>query len=109
MVYLRATNQRPLFRPANLVFLFFLLAGGQDPEGLVCWILLGAALLVLATWPLIIWWHVSNGVPLIPAVFETLLWPLAALGLGLAAHGVWAALGRWLSRASHLGLAAHGV
>jgi len=39
-----------------------------------------------------IWWHVSNGVPLIPAAFETLLWPLAALGLGLAAHGVWAAL-----------------
>ena len=59
---------------------------------LFAWILLGAALLVLATWPLIIWWHVSNGVPLIPAVFETLLWPLAALGLGLAAHGVWAAL-----------------
>jgi hypothetical protein len=29
---------------------------------------------------------------LIPAAFETLLWPLAALGLGLAARGVWAAL-----------------
>jgi hypothetical protein len=59
---------------------------------LFAWSLLGAALLVLASWPLMIWWHVSNGVPLIPAAFETLLWPLAALGLGLAAHGVWAAL-----------------
>ena len=52
---------------------------------LFAWCLLGAALLVLASWPLMIWWHVSNGVPLIPAA-------LAALGLGLAAHGVWAAL-----------------
>jgi hypothetical protein len=59
---------------------------------LFAWSLLGAALLVLACWPLIIWWHVSNGVPLMPAAFETLLWPLAALGLGLAARGVWAAL-----------------
>ena len=60
---------------------------------LFAWSLLGAALLVLACWPLIIWWHVRNGVPLMPAAFfETLLWPLAALGLGLAARGVWAAL-----------------
>ena len=58
---------------------------------LFAWSLLSAALLVLACWPLIIWWHVSNGVPLMPAAFETLLWPLAALGLGLAARGVWAA------------------
>ena len=35
------------------------------------WSLLGAALLVLASWPLMIWWHVSNGVPLMPAAFET--------------------------------------
>jgi len=59
---------------------------------LLLWSLLGAALLVLASWPLMIWWLVSNGVPLIPAAFETLLWPLVALGLGLAARGVWAAL-----------------
>jgi hypothetical protein len=59
---------------------------------LLAWSLLGAAILVLASWPLLIWWHTSNGVPLIPAAFETLLWPLAALGLGLAARGVWAAL-----------------
>jgi hypothetical protein len=59
---------------------------------LFLWCLLGAALLVLASWPLMICWHVRNGVPLIPAAFETLLWPLAALGLGVAARGVWAAL-----------------
>jgi hypothetical protein len=64
----------------------------RNPWRLFAWSLLGAALLVLASWPLTIWWHMSNGVPLIPAAFETLLWPLAALGLGLAAHGVWAAL-----------------
>ena len=34
----------------------------------------------------------EQSVPLMPAAFETLLWPLAALGLGLAARGVWAAL-----------------
>ena len=59
---------------------------------LFAWSLLGAAMLVLASWPLLIWWYTSNGLPLIPAAFETLLWPLVALGLGLAARGVWAAL-----------------
>jgi hypothetical protein len=35
-----------------------------------------------------IWRHVSNGVLLMPAAFET----LAALDLGLVARGVWATL-----------------
>ena len=45
---------------------------------LFAWSLLGAALLVLVSWPLMIWWHLSNGVPLIPAAFEPLLWPQEA-------------------------------
>jgi hypothetical protein len=68
---------------------------------LFAWSLLGAALLVLASWPLMIWWHVSNGVPLIPAAFETLAmatrcprpWACSARRLGR--------LGRWLSRAPY--------
>ena len=64
----------------------------RKPWRLLAFSLLGSALLVLACWPLMIWRHVSNGVPLMPAAFETLLWPLAALGLGLAARGVWATL-----------------
>jgi hypothetical protein len=59
---------------------------------IVAWSLFGIALLVLACWPLMIWRHVKNGMPLSPAVFETLLWPLAALAFWLAVRGIWAFL-----------------
>jgi hypothetical protein len=59
---------------------------------IIAWSLFAVALLVLACWPLMIWRHVKNGMPLSPAVFETLLWPLAALALWLAARVIWAFL-----------------
>ena len=46
---------------------------------LFAWSLFGAALSVLACWPLMIWWHVSNGAPLMPARYGHSL--LSALGL----------------------------
>ena len=63
--------------------------------------LLGAALLVLATWPLIIWWHVSNGCAVDTGGVRNALmatrcprpWACSARRLGR--------LGRWLSPASH--------
>ena len=54
--------------------------------------LIGIALLVLACWPLLIWGHVKNGIPLSPAVFETLSLPFAALALWLGARVIWALL-----------------
>jgi hypothetical protein len=82
-----------LVTPAPCSYLLCSETGGQleKVEGLIhrpkC--LFGIALPVLACWPLMIWRLVKNGMPLSPAVFETLLWPLAALTLWLAARVIW--------------------
>jgi hypothetical protein len=58
----------------------------------LAWSFLGISLLPLVAWPLMIWWRVSHGVPLAPAVLETLLWPLGALLLWLVARAFWQVL-----------------
>jgi hypothetical protein len=59
---------------------------------ILAWCFLGVSLLPLAKWPVMIWWHVSHGMPLAPAVLETLLWPLGALILWLVARASWQVL-----------------
>jgi hypothetical protein len=56
------------------------------------WSLFGIALLALSCWPLMIWRQAKNGMPLSPAMFETLAWPLAALAFWLVARGICAFL-----------------
>jgi hypothetical protein len=41
----------------------------------------------MAAWPMMVWWHVNNGLPLGPAMLETLPYPLGALFLWIIARG----------------------
>jgi hypothetical protein len=45
----------------------------------LCWVFFGVAILLLAAWPLMIWWHVKGGAPFVPAMLETLPYPLGVI------------------------------
>jgi hypothetical protein len=51
------------------------------------WVFFGFAVLCLAAWPMMVWWHVNDGLPLGPAMLETLPYPLGALFLWTIARG----------------------
>jgi hypothetical protein len=54
----------------------------------LCWVFFGVAILLLAAWPLMIWWHVNNGTPFVPATLETLPFPLGAIFFWIIARGL---------------------
>jgi hypothetical protein len=53
------------------------------------WVFTGLALLVLFFgWPFMIWRAANSGLPLGPAVLDSMLWPVAAILLWAVARGL---------------------
>jgi hypothetical protein len=54
---------------------------------ILAWVFSGLAVLSLVAWPLMIWRHVSNGLPVAAATLETLPYALGALLFWIIARG----------------------
>ena len=54
---------------------------------ILAWVFSGLAVLSLVAWPLMIWRHVSNGLPVAAATLETLPYALRALLFWIIARG----------------------
>jgi hypothetical protein len=52
------------------------------------WVFLGLAVLCLVGWPIAIWRHVSNGLPIVAAILETLPYPLGTLFFWIVGRGL---------------------
>ena len=52
------------------------------------WVFLGLAVLCLVGWPIAIWRHVNNGLPIIASILETLPYPLGALFFWIVGRGL---------------------
>ena len=55
---------------------------------ILAWVFFGFAVLSLAAWPLMVWWHVTTGTPAVPAMLETLPYPLGAIFFWIVARGL---------------------
>ena len=55
---------------------------------MLAWVFFGFAVLSLAAWPLMVWWHVTTGTPAVPAMLETLPYPLGAIFFWIVARGL---------------------
>ena len=55
---------------------------------ILAWAFFGLSVLSLVAWPLMIWWHVNNGTPFVPATLETLPFPLGAIFFWIIARGL---------------------
>jgi len=62
---------------------------GSRSLSVSAWVFAGLALLVLFFgWPLMIWRAVSSGLPIGPAVLDSMLWPVVAILLWAVARGL---------------------
>jgi hypothetical protein len=52
------------------------------------WVFLGLAVLCLVGWPIAIWRHVNNGLPIVASILETLPYPLGALFFWIVGRGL---------------------
>ena len=55
---------------------------------ILAWAFFGFAVLLLAVWPLMIWLHANRGLPLAPAMLETMLYPVGAICFWIIARGI---------------------
>ena len=55
---------------------------------ILAWAFFGSAVLLLAVWPLMIWLHANRGLPLAPAMLETMLYPVGAICFWIIARGL---------------------
>ena len=52
------------------------------------WVFLGLAVLCLGGWPIAIWRHVNNGLPIVASILESLPYPLEALFFWIVGRGL---------------------
>jgi uncharacterized Tic20 family protein len=55
---------------------------------ILAWAFFGLSVLSLVAWPLMIWWHVKGGAPFVPAMLETLPYPIGAILFWIVARGL---------------------
>jgi hypothetical protein len=55
---------------------------------ILAWLFVGLAALCLAAWPIAIWRHVNNGLPVFPAILEALPYLLGAFFFWIAGRGL---------------------
>jgi hypothetical protein len=52
------------------------------------WAFFGLSVLSLVTWPPMIWRHLKGGAPFVPAMLETLPYPIGAILFWIVARGL---------------------